>query len=169
MGVARGVPGDRLELELTESTVMRHPEQAVRWLNSIKKTGVRLSIDDFGTGYSSLAYLNRFPIDTVKIDRSFVSCLPESHSDAQITSAVIALGHSLGLTVIAEGAETQGQIDFLREEGCDEVQGYFFSRPLSAGDMRAFLGRPAQSDLGDAPGSLPRDARGSDSRRSFHP
>ena len=164
-----GLPGDRLELELTESTVMRHPEQAVRWMNSIKKTGVRLSIDDFGTGYSSLAYLNRFPIDTVKIDRSFVSCLPESHSDAQITSAVIALGHSLGLTVIAEGAETQGQIDFLREEGCDEVQGYFFSRPLSAGDMRAFLGRPAQSDLGDAPGSLPRDARGSDSRRSFHP
>jgi diguanylate cyclase (GGDEF)-like protein len=163
-----GLPGDRLELELTESTVMRHPEQAVRWLNSIKKTGVRLSIDDFGTGYSSLAYLNRFPIDTVKIDRSFVSSLPDSHCDAQITSAVIALGHSLGLTVIAEGAETQAQIDFLRKEGCDEVQGYFFSRPLSAGDMRVFLGQPAQSGLGNAPGLSPRDARESNSRRSFY-
>ena len=165
LGDAR-LPGDRLELELTESTVMRHPEQAVRWMNNIKKTGVRLSIDDFGTGYSSLAYLNRFPIDTVKIDRSFISCLPESHSDAQITSAVIALGHSLGLAVIAEGAETQAQIDFLRKERCDEVQGYFFSRPLSAGDMRAFLDRPAQSGSGDAPGSLPRDVRDSGSRRS---
>jgi len=140
----------------------------VRWLNSIKKTGVRLSIDDFGTGYSSLAYLNRFPIDTVKIDRSFVSSLPDSHCDAQITSAVIALGHSLGLTVIAEGAETQAQIDFLRKEGCDEVQGYFFSRPLSAGDMRVFLGQPAQSGLGNAPGLSPRDARESNSRRSFY-
>ena len=160
------LPGERLELELTESTVMRNPEQAVRWMNNIKKTGVRLSIDDFGTGYSSLAYLNRFPIDTVKIDRSFISCLPDSHSDAQITSAVIALGHSLGLAVIAEGAETQAQIDFLRKERCDEVQGYFFSRPLSAGDMRAFLGRPAQSGPGDASGSLPRDARDSGSRRS---
>ena len=167
LGDAR-LPGDRLELELTESTVMRQPEQAVRWMNNIKKTGVRLSIDDFGTGYSSLAYLNRFPIDTVKIDRSFISCLPDSHSDAQITSAVIALGHSLGLAVIAEGAETQAQIDFLRKERCDEVQGYFFSRPLSAGDMRAFLDRPAQSGPGDTSGSSPRDARDSGARRSHH-
>jgi EAL domain-containing protein (putative c-di-GMP-specific phosphodiesterase class I) len=85
------LPGHLLELELTESVVMRHPENAVRLLAAIKRNGVRLSIDDFGTGYSSLAYLNRFPIDIVKIDRSFIRHLPESHSDAQITSAVIAL------------------------------------------------------------------------------
>jgi diguanylate cyclase (GGDEF)-like protein len=142
-----GLPGEFLELELTESMVMRHPEQAVRWLSAIKRTGVRLSIDDFGTGYSSLAYLNRFPIDTVKIDRSFIRNVPDSHSDTQITSAVIALGHSLGLSVIAEGAETQKQIDFLRQEGCDEVQGYFFSRPIPAADVEAFLGRVADSGL----------------------
>jgi diguanylate cyclase (GGDEF)-like protein len=139
--------GEYLELELTESMVMRHPEQAVRWLTAIKLTGVRLSIDDFGTGYSSLAYLNRFPIDTVKIDRSFIRNVPDSHSDTQITSAVIALGHSLGLTVIAEGAETQGQIDFLRKEGCDEVQGYFFSRPIPAADVETFLGTAAEPGL----------------------
>ncbi|PTB22514.1 diguanylate phosphodiesterase [Trinickia symbiotica] len=162
------LPGHLLELELTESVIMRHPEQAVHLLSAIKKTGGRLSIDDFGTGYSSLAYLNRFPIDIVKIDRSFIRHLPESHSDAQITSAVIALGHSLGLTVIAEGAETQSHIDFLRKEGCDEVQGYFFSRPLSAGDMRIFLDRPVQPGRGAA--SLPHctDVRGSGSGHSIH-
>ncbi|SMF69269.1 periplasmic sensor diguanylate cyclase/phosphodiesterase [Trinickia caryophylli] len=162
------LPGELLELELTESMVMRHPEQAVRWLTSLKRTGVHLSIDDFGTGYSSLAYLNRFPIDTVKIDRSFIRHLPESHSDAQITSAVIALGHSLGLTVIAEGAETQAQIDFLRKEGCDEVQGYFFSRPLSAGDMRVFLDRPVHRGCGDAPRPDIKDVRHSGTGRSCH-
>ncbi len=141
------LPGEFLELELTESMVMRHPEQAVRWLTAFKCTGVRLSIDDFGTGYSSLAYLNRFPIDTVKIDRSFIRNVPDSHSDTQITSAVIALGHSLGLTVIAEGAETQKQIDFLRKEGCDEVQGYFFSRPIPAADVESFLGQAVDSGL----------------------
>ncbi len=165
-----GLPGHLLELELTESMIMRNPEQAVRWLTTIKKTGVRLSIDDFGTGYSSLAYLNRFPIDIVKIDRSFIRHLPESHSDAQIASAVIALGHSLGLIVIAEGAETQEQIDFLRKEGCDEVQGYFFSRPIPAGDMRIFLDRPVQPGPGEAPGPASADVRdtgSSGSQRSF--
>jgi EAL domain-containing protein (putative c-di-GMP-specific phosphodiesterase class I) len=162
------LPGHLLELELTESTVMRHPEQAVRLLADIKKTGVHLSIDDFGTGYSSLAYLNRFPIDTVKIDRSFIRHAPESHSDAQITSAVIALGHSLGLTVIAEGAETQGQIDFLRQEGCDEVQGYFFSRPISAGDMRVFLDRPVKPGLGASPSPSAASAQYRHCPRSLH-
>ncbi|HTI17546.1 MAG TPA: EAL domain-containing protein [Trinickia sp.] len=162
------LPGNLLELELTESMVMRHPEQAVRWLADIKKTGVRLSIDDFGTGYSSLAYLNRFPIDTVKIDRSFIRHLPESHSDAQITSAVIALGHSLGLTVIAEGVETQAHIDFLREEGCDEVQGYFFSRPIGAGDMRVFLDRPIHPDCDRPSQSSPADKPGANPGRSYY-
>jgi diguanylate cyclase (GGDEF)-like protein len=163
------LPGELLELELTESMVMRQPEQAARWLSSLKQTGVRLSIDDFGTGYSSLAYLNRFPIDVVKIDRSFIRDVPDSRSDAQITSAVIALGHSLGLTVIAEGAETQEQIDFLRNEGCDEVQGYFYSRPIPADDIRAFLGRRTDHGLAE-PQRPPTDhAKGSNPRRVYYP
>jgi EAL domain-containing protein (putative c-di-GMP-specific phosphodiesterase class I) len=148
--------------------VMRHPEQAVRWLAAIKRTGVRLSIDDFGTGYSSLAYLNRFPIDTVKIDRSFIRNVPDSHSDTQITSAVIALGHSLGLSVIAEGAETQKQIDFLRQEGCDEVQGYFFSRPIPAADVEAFLGRVADSGLASPSRPFTSGAEGDRAERSYN-
>ncbi|SDH39310.1 PAS domain S-box-containing protein/diguanylate cyclase (GGDEF) domain-containing protein [Paraburkholderia phenazinium] len=151
------LPGELLELELTESMVMRHPEQAAGWLTSLKRTGVRLSIDDFGTGYSSLAYLNHFPIDVVKIDRSFIRDVPDSESDAQIASAVIALGHSLGLEVVAEGAETQAHIDFLRNEGCDEVQGYFFSRPIPASDMTAFLSR--RSDRGLAEEQDPQAVR----------
>lgn len=151
------LPGDLLELELTESMVMRHPEQAAGWLTSLKRTGVRLSIDDFGTGYSSLAYLNHFPIDVVKIDRSFIRDVPDSESDAQIASAVIALGHSLGLEVVAEGAETQAHIDFLRNEGCDEVQGYFFSRPIPAADMTAFLSRRLDRGLAEEP--EPQDVR----------
>ncbi|MET3233693.1 UNVERIFIED_ORG: diguanylate cyclase (GGDEF)-like protein [Burkholderia sp. 1263] len=143
------LPGDMLELELTESMVMRHPEQAAAWLASLKRTGVRLSIDDFGTGYSSLAYLNHFPIDLIKIDRSFIRDVPDSESDAQIASAVIALGHSLGLEVVAEGAETQAHIDFLRNEGCDEVQGYFYSQPLPAGDMTSFLSRRPERGLAE--------------------
>lgn len=151
------LPGDLLELELTESMVMRHPEQAAGWLASLKRTGVRLSIDDFGTGYSSLAYLNHFPIDVIKIDRSFIRDVPDSESDAQIASAVIALGHSLGLEVVAEGAETQAHIDFLRNEGCDEVQGYFYSRPLPAGDMTSFLSR--RPDRGLAKEQSPQAVR----------
>ncbi|MGV2287915.1 EAL domain-containing protein [Trinickia sp. YCB016] len=143
------LPGDFLELELTESMVMRQPEQAARWLSSLKQTGVRLSIDDFGTGYSSLAYLTRFPIDVVKIDRSFIRDIPDSRGDAQITSAVIALGHSLGLRVIAEGAETEAQVDFLRNEGCDEVQGYFFSRPIPADEVGSFVNRRLETGLAE--------------------
>jgi diguanylate cyclase (GGDEF)-like protein len=151
------LPGELLELELTESMVMRHPEQATGWLASLKRTGVRLSIDDFGTGYSSLAYLNHFPIDVIKIDRSFIRDVPDSHSDAQIASAVIALGHSLGLEVVAEGAENQAHIDFLRNEGCDEVQGYFYSRPLPASDVTSFLRR--RLDRGLAEEQEPQAAR----------
>lgn len=133
------LPGHALELELTESMLMHDAEQAARWLSALKRTGVRLAIDDFGTGYSSLAYLSRFPIDLVKVDRSFIHYLPESRNDLQITSAVIGLGHRLGLEVIAEGVENELQLGILRREGCDEVQGYYFSRPLAATDIPAFL------------------------------
>lgn len=128
-----------LELELTESTMMEDTEENIQILNRLKGLGIHLSIDDFGTGFSSLSYLKRFPIDKLKIDRSFLSEVPHSDDDVAITKAVIALGHSLGLKVIAEGVETQEQLDFLRIQKCDSIQGYFFSRPLSQAGVDDFL------------------------------
>ncbi|ULX50934.1 diguanylate phosphodiesterase [Cupriavidus taiwanensis] len=152
------LPGNLLELELTESMVMRDAEQASNWLSRLKRTGVRLAIDDFGTGYSSLAYLSRFPIDTVKIDRSFVRYVPESRSDTQITSAVIGLGHRLGLEVVAEGVENEAQLEFLRREGCDEVQGYYFSHPLPPAKITAFLASRMERGSDFARGQEPMSA-----------
>jgi EAL domain-containing protein (putative c-di-GMP-specific phosphodiesterase class I) len=118
-----------LELEITESVVMRNPEQAVILLNRLKAFGIHLSIDDFGTGYSSLNYLKRFPLDTLKIDRTFIKDLPGDADDAAITQAIIAMAHSLRLGVVAEGVETAEQLSFLRDYECDEIQGYYFSKP----------------------------------------
>ena len=118
---------------------MHDVEAAVATLHAFKTLGVRLSIDDFGTGHSSLAYLKRFPIDKLKVDQSFVRNMHEDPSDAAIARTVITLGHSLGLTVIAEGVETEAHLRLLRDYGCDEIQGYFFSRPRPAFEVRAML------------------------------
>ncbi|MEQ1626883.1 MAG: bifunctional diguanylate cyclase/phosphodiesterase, partial [Nitrospira sp.] len=122
----------RLELELTESTAMHDAENAVLVFQQLKTMGFSLSIDDFGTGYSSLAYLKRFPIDTIKIDRAFVKDLASESEQAAIAIAIIAMAHGLKLRVLAEGVETQPQLDILRDQGCDAIQGYFFSHPLPA-------------------------------------
>ena len=135
---ATGVSATQLELEVTESALMERPEQAARQLRELKSLGMGIVIDDFGTGYSSLAYLKRFPIDKLKIDRSFVRDLLSDKSDREITLAVIALSHNLGLRVVAEGVEEQAQADFLHHHMCDFVQGFHFSRPL-AGKTFAIL------------------------------
>ncbi len=123
---------DMLEVEITESLLMADPDRANLTLNELHALGVHIAIDDFGTGYSSLAYLKRMPAHTVKLDRSFVSGLPADRDDAAITQAVIALSHSLAMQVVAEGVETDAQLDFLRRAGCDQAQGYLIGRPMPA-------------------------------------
>jgi EAL domain-containing protein (putative c-di-GMP-specific phosphodiesterase class I) len=130
-----------LDIELTESVVMSDAQATIAMLHDLKNLGVQLSVDDFGTGYSSLSYLRRFPIDTLKIDRSFVSDIPSDADDAAIVAAIIVLAHSLKLTVIAEGVETEEQEAFLRRHGCDEVQGFLHSRPVPGEQIAAMLSR----------------------------
>lgn len=127
-----GLPPGALELEITESVVITDTSRALRTLAEMKALGVRLAIDDFGTGYSSLGQLKRFPVDTLKVDRSFIRDLPGNSDDRAITEAIISMGKSLGLTVVAEGVETQEQLDFLRASACDEVQGFYFSKAVPA-------------------------------------
>jgi diguanylate cyclase (GGDEF)-like protein len=129
--VDSGMAPNLWELEITESMVMQNPTRMLAVLTNIKKMGVRLAIDDFGTGYSSLAQIKHFPIDTLKVDRSFIRNLPQDSEDRAITEAVIAMGKTLSLTVVAEGVETQEQKDFLRDHICDEMQGFHFSRPIA--------------------------------------
>lgn len=134
-----GLPANRLELEVTESLVMGAADQVIASLRELKEMGLILSIDDFGTGYSSLSYLKRFPIDRLKIDRSFVCDITTNPDDAAITTAIIHLGHNLRLHVVAEGVETRQQWDFLREQGCDQAQGYWISKPLDSEALLEFL------------------------------
>jgi EAL domain-containing protein (putative c-di-GMP-specific phosphodiesterase class I) len=134
-----GLPPALLELELTESMLMRDAVRAAAMMEKLKAAGASLAIDDFGTGYSSLSYLKRFPIDKLKIDRSFVMDVPGDPNDTAIVRSIVALAHGLGLQVIAEGAETDAQMEFLRAHGCGVVQGYFVSRPLPAADVPAFI------------------------------
>ncbi|MGY4533703.1 diguanylate cyclase (GGDEF)-like protein/PAS domain S-box-containing protein [Pseudomonas sp. TE3786] len=132
-----GLSPSSLELELTESILMHDVEETMQVLKGFKQLGLSIAVDDFGTGYSSLNYLKQFPIDVLKIDRSFVDGLPSGEQDAQIARAIIAMAHSLNLAVIAEGVETQEQLDFLREHGCDEVQGYLLGKPMTAHQLAA--------------------------------
>ena len=134
-------PSD-LDFEITETVAMHNAEESIGVMRQLKSLGIGLSLDDFGTGYSSLSYLKRFPIDLLKIDKSFVRDIPEDANDLAIVSAIIAMAHALGLKVIAEGVETQAQRDFLRDCGCQFAQGYFFGRPLPSADFEALLADP---------------------------
>lgn len=134
-----GYPADRLELELTESALMQREEETVEMLHTLRAHGIRLAIDDFGTGYSSLSYLKRFPIDVLKIDKSFVDDIPFEADDMAIVTAIIAMGQALGFQVLAEGTEREEQIAFLKEKGCTMYQGYFKSPPVPAGEFEKLL------------------------------
>jgi diguanylate cyclase (GGDEF)-like protein len=144
-----GTDPSGIELELTERMLMVDTERAIEMMDGLAALGVRLSLDDFGTGYSSLAYLKRFPLDKLKIDRSFVADLPDDRSGIAIVEATLALAHSLGLTVIAEGVENDAQFAFLRRAGCAECQGYLFSPPVPADRFADLL------DAGPLPGTRP--------------
>jgi len=135
-----GFPPELLELEITETALAERTEEEARQvLTRLRGLGLRIAVDDFGTGYSSLAQLKRFPIDVLKIDQGFIRDIPQSEDDMAISAAIIAMGHSMGLSVLAEGVETEGQLAFLRERGCDSYQGYLCSRPLAADDFAALL------------------------------
>jgi EAL domain-containing protein (putative c-di-GMP-specific phosphodiesterase class I) len=134
-----GLSPEHLELEITESIAMDNVETTVAKLEILKRMGLQLSIDDFGTGYSSLSYLKRFAIDKLKIDQSFVRDILTDPNDAAIAASTIALAHTMGLKVIAEGVETAEQVAFLRDQGCDEVQGFFYGKPVTAEEFERML------------------------------
>jgi two-component system CheB/CheR fusion protein len=134
-----GVDAGRIVIEITETMLMGNTDEAVLALRRISNTGLEISIDDFGTGYSSLSYLKHFPIDKLKIDKSFIQDIGIDPNDAAIVTAIIAMAHSLDLKVVAEGVESEEQLAFLRQHGCDEYQGYHFSKPLPASGVPALL------------------------------
>jgi EAL domain-containing protein (putative c-di-GMP-specific phosphodiesterase class I) len=139
-----GLAPNRLELEITESLLLRDVEKNLATLQQLKALGIRISMDDFGTGYSSLSNLRSFPFDKIKIDRSFVSELATRDDSMAIVRAVTGLGKSLGIVTTAEGVETDAQFDLLRQEGCTQAQGYLFSRPRPAADVENMLMQPRQ-------------------------
>jgi predicted signal transduction protein with EAL and GGDEF domain len=136
------LPPGSLEIEITESMVVQDAPRLIRMLNRLRDLGVHIAIDDFGTGYSNLRYLQRFPAQRLKIDRSFIADITHNKEDAAIVRAIITLGHSLEMLVVAEGVETDAQLELLRELGCDEVQGFLLSPPVPAAQLEALLGIP---------------------------
>ncbi|TAL20508.1 MAG: EAL domain-containing protein [Aquabacterium sp.] len=130
-----GIAPQRLEVEITESALMEHGEHAQAFLRALDDLGVHLAIDDFGTGYSSLAYLKRMPVDKLKIDRAFIKDIPQDNDDMQLSAAIIAMAHNMGLTVLAEGVETEAQVAFLRSHGCEACQGFLYARPMPASEI----------------------------------
>ena len=135
-----GLPPERLELEITESLLINDTEEVLGKLNRLRQLGVHIAMDDFGTGYSSLSYLRRFPFDSIKIDRSFVRSVCDDHGSQAIVRAILTLARSLGLEVVAEGVETEAQLQWLRSAGCGEVQGFLLGRPASPEGLQEFLG-----------------------------
>ncbi|HEX7811619.1 MAG TPA: EAL domain-containing protein [Burkholderiales bacterium] len=152
-----GLTPASLELEITESAVMSNQDYAANVLNQFKAMGFHLTMDDFGTGYSSLAYLKRFPFDTVKVDQSFVRGIPGNSDDCAIVEAIIAMAHSLQLKVVAEGVETREQLDFLRKLGCDQIQGYYFSKPIPSNEVVMLLFKIMKGGGKDKPAARPTD------------
>ena len=150
-----GLPASRLELELTENIIMENVEETIQPLHKLREIGVRLSIDDFGTGYSSLAYLKQFPLNTIKIDRSFIVDITTDGNDAAITGAIIAIAQKMNMSVIAEGVETKQQLQFLRNQGCEEIQGYLLSPAIPADNFAEFI-RNWQLKAGDKVAELDR-------------
>jgi EAL domain-containing protein (putative c-di-GMP-specific phosphodiesterase class I) len=134
-----GLPPNCLKLEVTESGIMENPEDAITKMNLLRAKGIHFSIDDFGTGYSSLSYLKRFPVDTLKIDRSFVMEAPTNPGDQEIIKTIIAMARNLRLDTVAEGVETREQQDFLNHHGCHMMQGYYFGRPMPAKQFEELL------------------------------
>jgi EAL domain-containing protein (putative c-di-GMP-specific phosphodiesterase class I) len=143
---------ERVVLEVTESVLVGDADAVITRLQDLKEIAVRVAVDDFGTGYSSLAYLKRFPIDVLKIDRSFVSGVGNAPEDSAILSAIVRMAHSLGMDVVAEGIETREQVSALRLLGCGRGQGYFFSRPLPAEALQTLISKLGAADW------VPRDA-----------
>ena len=141
-----GLEPQYLEVELTESAVMSDPEESIAILEQLSAMGVLVSVDDFGTGYSSMSYLRRLPIDKLKIDRVFINEIVSRPEDASIVRAIVSLAHSLRLKVVAEGVETPAQLDFLKAVGCDEYQGYHFSRPVPAIDFERLIRDKSKQD-----------------------
>jgi len=153
-----------IKLEMTETVTMDNVERTIRVVNGLKNLGVRLSIDDFGTGYSSLSYLRRFPMDTLKIDRSFTSRLPADHKSCTLVSTIIGLAHAFDMTTVAEGVESQAQFDYLLREGCDVSQGYLHSRPVPKSEFEAWLRTRRQPARGVVKHAGAKSRRRPDSR-----
>ena len=137
-----GIGGEHIRIEITESMVMSDVEAAIDLMLSLKALNFKLSIDDFGTGYSSLSYLHRFPMDTLKIDQSFISRMEEDNENHEIVQTIISLGHNLGMEIVAEGVESQSQVSILKRLQCEYGQGYYFAKPLSQQHMDEFLSQP---------------------------